>query len=116
MTKNHIKYIIDTLLLAHISSIAILGFLLGFVIPKGRSRAEAAFGGLHRHDWGDIHLYLSISLLALLTVHLWLNWRWIVQSTKRYFGNQWKVWLWAVSGAWIAVLACAWIIAVVLKN
>lgn len=110
MKKNAVKYLIDTLLFIDICSIAVIGLLLAFVIPKGRGRGTSTyFLGLNRHDWGDIHLYLSLLLLVMLIFHLWLNWTWIVQSTKRYFGNNWKTILWGFSGAWILVLAIAWI-------
>jgi len=86
-------------------SIAAIGLLLAVVIPEGKAvRASKYFLGLHRHDWGDIHLYLSLLLLVLLILHLWFNWSWIIQSTKKYFGNNWKNALWCISGAWILVL------------
>ena len=110
MKKNSLKYLIGAILFIDICSIAVIGLLLAFVIPKGReTQASKYFLGLHRHDWGDIHLYLSILLLTLLIFHLWLNWTWIIQSTKRYFGNKWKNALWGISGAWILVLIIAWI-------
>jgi hypothetical protein len=111
MKKNSLKYIIDTILFIDICSIAVIGLLLAFVIPEGKSsQASKYFLGLHRHDWGTIHLYLSILLLVLLIFHLWFNWTWIVQSTKRYFGNKWKIALWCFSGAWTVVLVIALIV------
>lgn len=110
MEKNSIKCVIDAILFINICSIAVLGLLLAFIIPEGKTgRASKYFLGLHRHDWGDIHLYLSILLLLLLVFHLWFNWTWIVQSSKRYFGITWKNALWCMSGAWMLVLAIAWI-------
>lgn len=110
MKKNPLKYIINALLFVDICSIAVIGLLLGFVIPSGREyQGGKYFLGLHRHEWGDIHLYLSFLLLVLLIFHLWFNWTWIVQSTKRYFGDHWKNALWCMSGAWALVLIVAWI-------
>lgn len=112
MKKNVLKYVIDLLLFIDMSSIAVLGLLLGFVIPKGRGPVSGNyFLGLHRHDWGDIHLTLSLFLMVLLALHIWLNWAWIAQSTKRYFGGHWKNFLWILSCAWIGVVMVAWIIA-----
>ena len=111
MKKNTLKYFIDTLLFIDMSSIAALGLLLGFVIPKGKvNPANKSFLGLHRHQWGDIHLYLSLFLLVLLVIHIWFNWTWIMQSTKRYFGNYSKNFLWVLSCAWIIVLSIGWIV------
>ena len=110
MNKNALKYLIDVILFVDICSVSVIGLLLGFVIPSGRVYpAEKYFLGLHRHDWGNIHLYLSVFLLILLFFHLWLNWTWILQSTKRYFGSNWKTALLCISGAWIVVLIAAWI-------
>lgn len=112
MKKNVWKYWIDALLFIDMCSIAVIGLLMAFVIPSGGQRRfeERYFLGLHRHEWGDIHLYLSLLLLGLLGLHLWFNWTWIVQSTKSYFGDYWKSFLWMLCGAWLAVLFVAWII------
>ena len=111
MKKNRLKYFIDILLFIDISSIAVLGILLGFIIPKGKgSPSSNYFFGLHRHEWGDIHLYLSLFLLVLLVFHIWFNWTWVVQSTKRYFGKHWKNFLWSISCGWVMVLLTGWIV------
>lgn len=112
MKKNALKYVIDLALYVDMCSIAILGLFLGFVVPEGRQYgSQAYFLGLHRHQWGDIHLYLSLLLLVLLGVHLWFNWTWIVHSTKRYFGERWKTFLLAISCSWVIVLIVGWIVA-----
>ena len=109
MKKNTLKYFTDVLLFIDMGSIAVLGILLGFVIPKGQAHpSNKYFIGLHRHEWGDIHLYLSLFLLVLLVFHIWFNWTWIVQSTKSYFGNHWKKFLWVISGGWSIVLFIGW--------
>ena len=113
MRKNVWKYWVDALLFVDMCSIAVIGLLMAFVIPSGGQRHsdEKYFLGLHRHEWGDIHLYLSLLLLGLLVLHLWFNWTWIVQSTKSYFGDYWKNFLGMLCGAWLVVLFAAWIIA-----
>jgi hypothetical protein len=109
--KNVLKYIINCLLFVDICSIAALGLLLGFVIPKGAGKGiQNVFLGLHRHEWGDIHLSLSLFLLGLLVIHILLGWKWVIQSTKKYFGDRWKKWLWVVSVAWMFVLFVSWLI------
>lgn len=110
MNKFYLKYLTSIVLFIDICCIAAIGFLLAFVIPKGRvAQGSKFFLGLHRHDWGDIHLSLSILLLLFLIIHLWFNWTWIVQATRRYFGERWKSTLWGFAGAWVLVLAIAWI-------
>jgi hypothetical protein len=98
MKKNTLKYFLNVTLFIAMTSTAILGILLGFVIPKGQGYASPKyFLGLHRHDWSDIHLYLALFLLLLLFFHVWFNWKWVVQSTKHYMGEQWKNFLWTIS-------------------
>ncbi|HPQ44726.1 MAG TPA: DUF4405 domain-containing protein [Syntrophales bacterium] len=110
MKKNGLKYVIDLILFVDICSIVITGSLLAFIIPEGRTgRASKYFLGLHRHDWGHIHLFLSLLLLLLLLFHIWLNWNWVVQSSKKYFGNHWKTALWCIAGAGILVLAIMYV-------
>jgi hypothetical protein len=105
MKKNDWKYLLDSLLFVNICSLAAIGLLLAFVVLAGKgSYSDKYFLGLHRHDWGDLHLYLSLFLLALLILHIWLNWTWIIQSTKRYFGAKWEQALLALSFAWLLVL------------
>ena len=111
MKKNAIKYLVNTLLFVDICSIGVIGFLMAFVIPEGRAiRGAKYFLGLHRHDWGDIHLQLSILLLVLLSFHIWFNWTWVVQSTKKYFGDHLKNALWIISAGWLLVLAIGYTI------
>jgi hypothetical protein len=110
--RNALRYLIDALLFVDLSAIAVVGLLLGFVIPRGRD-GDKVFLGLHRHDWGDIHLYLSLALLALLVLHLWLNWRWVVTISRRIFEQRWRWVLLSLSMGWFALLLVAWLLKVV---
>lgn len=106
MKKQTLKYVIDMMLFVEICAISILGLLLGFVIPGGEvgGRAGKYFLGLHRHEWGSIHLYLAIVLLMLLAIHIWLNWGWIDRYTREYFGIHWKQAFWVMCLAWLPIL------------
>ncbi|MHC4739461.1 MAG: DUF4405 domain-containing protein [Planctomycetota bacterium] len=35
-----------------------------------------------RHDWGNIHFYLAVLFVTLMTVHIILHWAWIKNSFK----------------------------------
>ena len=92
MKKSDWQYLVDTLLFISIMGIVIIGFLLGLVIPKGPSVAESAkyFLGLHRHEWGNIHFFLSIAFTALVFVHLIFSWKWIKMKAKQIFKQTWR--------------------------
>ena len=108
MKKNTIKYLVDVTIFIDLCSIAVIGFLLGFIIPGG-GVGDKSFLGLHRHEWGDIHLYLSIFFLILLTIHIWFNWLWIVNTTKKHFGEKWEKILLIFSTGWILILFVGWV-------
>ena len=111
MQRNALKYLVDALLFVDLCSISVVGILLGFVIPRGRGlAADKYFLGLHRHQWGNIHLWLSMILLVLVVVHVWLNWKWVVRLSRRLFDARWKKVLLALSVSWIAVLFICWAI------
>jgi len=92
MNKNKLKYLVDSLLFICIVGIAFIGILLGFVIPEGPSVSEGSkyFLNLHRHQWGNIHLYLSISFVVLIIIHLILSWKWIKTQAAKIFKMGWK--------------------------
>ncbi len=73
MKKNALKYIIDVTIFIDMCSVTVIGLLMGFVIPKEKG-GDKYFLSLHRREWGDIHLYLSLFLLVLLFFHVWFNW------------------------------------------
>jgi Domain of unknown function (DUF4405) len=95
--RPKINLIIDVV--AFICAVLLIttGFLLEYVLPPGSGRlGTEGFGigpgglgrpilllwGLTRHDWGNIHFYLALSLMAALSLHLVLHWQWIVCMVK----------------------------------
>jgi hypothetical protein len=107
--KNTLKYVIDVAMFVDLCSVTMIGLLLGFVIPKGVA-SDKYFLGLHRHEWGDIHLFLSLFFVALLVCHVWFNWKWVANTTQNFFGENWQKVLMAFSAGWIAVLLIGWIV------
>ncbi|MFZ2055145.1 MAG: DUF4405 domain-containing protein [Candidatus Aminicenantales bacterium] len=87
MKQSDWRYLVDALLFICLIGMAFIGILLGLVIPEGpvSSGGSKYFLGLHRHQWGDIHAYLSIAFVVLMVVHLLLSWRWITAKTRQIF-------------------------------
>ena len=111
MTKNALKYFVTALLFVDLSSIAVLGLLVAFVIPSGRTSVGAkVFLGLHRSKWIDIHVTLSLILLGLIAWHIWLSRDWVTTSAKKLFGDKWQKALWVLSGAWLVVVFLGWVV------
>ena len=40
--------------------------------------------GLGRHDWNDLHLWAGLVIVAILVVHVFLHWKWLLITTRRY--------------------------------
>ena len=110
MQKSILKYCVDVMMYIDFLTIAIIGLIMEFIIPNGQTPlAKKYFLGLHRHEWGGIHFFLGVFFLILLLIHLLLNWTYISQATKKYFGDHWQKALIAFSGAWIAILTVSWL-------
>ncbi len=68
MNASTIIKITDLLSFAALTLMVSTGTLLEFTLPP-RSGGDEVWN-LTRHEWGDIHLYLSIAFLLLMTAHL----------------------------------------------
>ncbi|MBA7544265.1 hypothetical protein ES705_36617 [subsurface metagenome] len=110
MKKTDWQYLVDTLLFLCIVGIAFIGFLLGLFIPKGPTAPESAkyFLWLHRHQWGNIHLYLSIIFSVLIIIHLILSWKWIKAKARQIFKGRWATALILTAIASFLVLFLSW--------
>jgi hypothetical protein len=91
MSRTDRKYAVDTLMFLCIVGMVAIGLLMAFVIPGGRAELGRSkyFLGLHRHQWGDIHLYLSLAFTALVAVHIVLSWSWIRGKASCLFRKAW---------------------------
>lgn len=60
------------------------GLLLAFRLPPGsRGGRGLTAMGWDRHEWGDVHTWLSYAFLALIVIHLALHWRWLWQVAAK---------------------------------
>jgi amino acid transporter len=97
MDRSKLNYIIDALMFIAVIAIGIVGLLLGFVIPTGEApQSEKYLWGLHRHDWGNLHLCLSLTFLALFIIHIILHWPWIRTTTTKYLGGVKMLWAFVI--------------------
>jgi uncharacterized membrane protein len=88
--------------------IAGIGFLMKYVLLPGFKRnefygrdVELYFWGIDRHQWGAIHLILSIVLLILLVLHIVLHWKQIVAIFKNMIGE--KFWRFILTGVFVLI-------------
>lgn len=88
--KSKLNLIIDLILFLLMMPIAGIGFLMKYVLVPGFERnvlygnnVDLEFWGQTRHQWGSIHLILSITFLALLILHTILHWKMIICIFRR---------------------------------
>jgi cytochrome b561 len=66
------------------------GFVLWLILPRGAldyfgmiHGGGRTFWGLQRNVWLDIHIWLATLIVAIVIIHIILNWRWLVSVSKR---------------------------------
>jgi Domain of unknown function (DUF4405)/Planctomycete cytochrome C len=84
MNRGHLNLLID--LLAGIALLAMIatGYILRFPLPPTTNRTHELWG-LSRHEWGSVHSWASVALLAVLLIHVILHWEWIFATVRRRF-------------------------------
>jgi hypothetical protein len=72
-----------------------IGFLMKYVVVTGEVRNEIygnhtdlAFFGLTRHQWGSIHLIISIIFIAMLVFHIIFHWKCLMGMYKCLFTSR----------------------------
>ncbi len=93
--KAKINLVIDAILMVLLMAMAGFGLLIKYVLvpgfkrnPKYGNDVELYFLGLDRHQWGSIHLWVSLVFIALIVLHIVLHWKQIVCLFKQMFHNQ----------------------------
>ena len=89
MVRPRANFIINAAMLLCGAALAGIGFLMKFVLIPGKDRfavygrnVDLFFFGLERHQWGTLHLWLALALIALLAVHIALHLSWIVAMIR----------------------------------
>ncbi|MEG1635330.1 MAG: DUF4405 domain-containing protein [Rikenellaceae bacterium] len=75
-----VNIIIDVIILILMASVSGIGFIMAYIIPSNYAIRHSGVQpyvqnvcGMGRHEWGDLHLILSIILLILLVLHVVLH-------------------------------------------
>lgn len=122
MKRTTLNYWTDAVAFAGFVFLATTGILLRYQLPPGSGRVESIGGGRHsaektvsalwgltRHEWGNVHYYIALALMAVLAFHLALHWKWIVCVTrgKPVEGSGYRLLLGILGLAGILLLATA---------
>ena len=95
MKRTTLNFWTDALAFIGFAFLATSGILLRYQLPHGSGRMEtigegqraqekpvSVLWGLTRDEWGDVHYYIALGLMAVLAFHLVLHWKWIVCVTR----------------------------------
>ena len=86
-------------LLLYLSFCAMVGtgLLMAFrLIPGSRGGRGLEVWGWSRHEWGDLHTWISYLFIALVVLHLALHWAWLTKCAAS--GHLWRLVLGLIVG------------------
>jgi hypothetical protein len=90
VTRQKLNIIIDIIMFVVMVALAVIGFIIKYVLLSGTDRwvkygrnVELTYWGLDRHQWGFIHLLCGLFLVLLLVLHIIFHWSMIVCMIKR---------------------------------
>jgi len=82
MTKRTTwNLLVDSLAFAAFVTLTTAGVLVRYVLPPGSGHSTTLWG-MDRHEWGGIHFWLAVILLAICVLHIFLHWRWITSVVR----------------------------------
>ena len=108
MKSSTLKFLIDSIAFVAFVLLASTGLLMRYVLPPGSGRFRALWG-MDRHEWGQVHFWIAVAMLAAIALHLVLNWKWVVCMVRgqRPEGSGLRVALAFAGLAGLVVLAAA---------
>jgi len=85
MNKLLVNILTDLLAAIALTVMVATGIVIWFILPPGTNRTHSLWGVL-RHEWGTVHATASVVLLAAITLHVVLHWRWLVTNLCKRAG------------------------------
>lgn len=74
------------------------GLLMAYrLVPGSRGGQGLQVLGWTRHDWGDMHTWISYFFVALVVAHLGISWTWLVKCAAQ--GRGWRLAAGLLAGA-----------------
>ena len=64
-----------------------------YIVPQGRVAywADWKFWGLTKTDWGNIHINLGLLFLIALFIHIYYNWKPLINYLQAAFAGEYDV-------------------------
>ncbi|MGD9636224.1 MAG: DUF4405 domain-containing protein [Pirellulales bacterium] len=121
MKRVHLNAVVDAGAMLAFMLLASTGFVLRIQLPPGSGdvygrgmgrgamqRSIELLWGWTRHEWGDIHYWIALGLLVVLSFHLFLHWKWIVSVVRgtKSEASGWRFGIGLFSLAMTTLLVC----------
>jgi hypothetical protein len=81
VNKANFNTIVNCMAFVIMLFMAATGSIMRLALPPGSGRFSTLWG-MNRHQWGDIHYWLAITLLSVVGVHLYLHWQWVIRTIR----------------------------------
>ena len=95
--KIAIRRVLNLLLYLSFCVMAGTGFLMAFrLVPGSRGGGGLEVLGWNRHQWGDVHTWVSYLFILLIVIHLAINWTWLLRIAGQ--GRLWRLALGLIVG------------------
>lgn len=82
MQRTLLNLLVDLVAAALFLAMIATGYLIRFPLPPGTNKTLNLWG-LTRHQWGEVHFWISLGLLTVLAVHFILHWQWLVTVIRQ---------------------------------
>jgi hypothetical protein len=120
MKRPQLNFVVDAASFVAFLLLLTTGLALRYQLPPGSGGLEGHGGGpgsadrtvtlllgLSRHEWGSIHFWIAVVLLAVLALHVALHWNWIICIVrgKQQQSSGWRLGLGIASLLALIVLA-----------
>ena len=101
--KTVLPRILNFLLWVSFCAMSGTGLLLSFrLLPGSQGGRGLTALGWDRHEWGNVHTWISYFFIAAILLHLALHWRWLWQIAARK--RSWPMWVGIGSGLILMLL------------
>jgi len=89
MTRVKELYITAVVLFFLFAFEVLSGCVVWLIMPRGSYDYQAmvlgtgrTFWGLQRNVWVDLHGWVAVAIVAIIVIHLIMNWSWVVATAK----------------------------------
>jgi hypothetical protein len=84
MNRGTLNLVIDLMAAFCLLAMMATGYILRFPLPPTTNRTHELWR-MSRHEWGSIHSWASLVLVAILVTHVILHWEWLFATIRRRF-------------------------------